>query len=164
MVKSKVKWALSVKIITSITLAITVVCEYYLVHSLIYSTDWINLVGVCLIPLITLYFVWESPTFIEMAETGIVLHKRIERLFISYDKIIDVEYYRPNRSEKRLFGSGGFCGYIGKFKNATIGTYQSFVGDYSNSFLIKTKENKNYVLSCENRDIVINTIKTFIKS
>jgi hypothetical protein len=99
-----------------------------------------------------------------MNETAIVLHKRIGRIFINYDKIIDIKYYYPDSSETRLFGSGGFCGYIGKFKNAAIGTYQSFVGDYSNSFLIKTKENKNYVLSCENRDVVINIIKAFIKS
>jgi hypothetical protein len=105
----------------------------------------------------------ESPVFIETNETGIILHKIIGKLVINYEQIAKIEYYKPDSSEIRLFGSGGFFCFVGKFKNKTIGTYQSYVGDYSQSFLIQTKENKNYVFSCENRDLIINTIKTFIK-
>jgi hypothetical protein len=163
MIKLKVKWALSVKIITGITLALIIICEYYLIRSLIYSIEGISLIIACFIPVITFYFALKSPSSIEMNETGIALHKLRGRLVIDYDRITDIAYYKPDCSEIRLFGSGGFFGYIGTFKNATTGRYQAYVGDYSDSFLIKTKENKNYVLSCENRDLVINTIKMHIK-
>jgi hypothetical protein len=125
---------------------------------------WINLIAACIIPLIFLYFALESPVYLEIDKKSIALRKLSGRFAIDYDRITNVECYKPDSSEIRLLGSGGCFGYLGKYKNATIGTYQSYVGNYSDSFLIKTKENKNYVFSCENRDLAINTIKTYIKS
>jgi hypothetical protein len=44
-----------------------------------------------------------------------------------------------------------------------VGSYQSYVGDYAQAFQIQSKNGKNYVLSCANRDLVINTIKKQIQ-
>jgi hypothetical protein len=162
-VNFNVKWSTSVKIITLIVLVIITISEYYLIDSLIYLFDWISLIGACVLPLIVFYFALESLSFIEMNETGIILHKQIAKLDIPYDEIMDVKCYKPDKSEMRYFGSGGVFGFIGKFSNAKIGTYQSYVGDYTQAFLIQTRKNKKYVLSCKNRELVISIIQTHIK-
>jgi hypothetical protein len=161
--KFKVKWGTYVKIITGIILLIIAIAEYHLVVSLIYSINGLLLFLACCIPVIFIYFALESPSFIEIDTNGLTLHKRKGKLIIRYSQITSVSHYKPDKSEIRYFGSGGVFGFIGRFSNANIGAYQSYVGDYAQAFLIQTKENKKYVLSCENRDLVINTIKTNIK-
>jgi hypothetical protein len=160
----KVEYSRSAKIITWITLAVIAAGEYYLITSWIHaSNNWTTSIVACLLLLIVIYFALESPSSIEMNIHELILHKRKGKLRIAYDQITDASNYKPDKSEIRYFGSGGVFGFIGKFSNATIGTYQSYVGNYEQAFLIRTKTNKKYVLSCENRELVINTLKTHQK-
>ncbi|MDR0506242.1 MAG: hypothetical protein LBH32_05445 [Dysgonamonadaceae bacterium] len=161
-IRLKVRWGISVKIITVSVILILAAVEYYAISSLINSKGWIEMAIICAIPLIMLYFATESPAFIELNETGVLLHK-LSRKLIRYEQIENVDCYKPDKSEIRFWGSGGFFGFIGKFSNAKIGFYQSYTGDYSQAFLIQTKDNKKYVCSCENRDLLINTIKKQIQ-
>jgi hypothetical protein len=57
----------------------------------------------------------------------------------------------------RKFGSGGFFGYLGVFKNSQLGVYQMYVTDFSNRVLIKTND-KKYVFSCEKSEEFIDYI------
>ncbi|MDR0233127.1 MAG: PH domain-containing protein [Dysgonamonadaceae bacterium] len=157
--KINVKWGTPVKFITLIVCAIVIAAEYYLITSLLLSFDWSVLIASCIMPLIFLYFLLESPKFLEVNKTDIIVHKWKGKLTINYEQISKIEPYKPDYTDIRRIGSGGVFGFIGKFSNSTIGNYQSYVGDNKQAFLIETKEGKKYVLSCENRDLVINMIK-----
>lgn len=161
--KIKVKWGTTVILITSITSIIIIIAEYYLLKSLLSSMDIITLIIAIIIVVILGYFALEAPLSLELDEHKLVLYKIKGKLIIEFDQIAHIDIYIPDCSDIRLFGSGGFCGFIGKFRNKNIGNYQSYVGDYAQSFLIQTKKNVNYVLSCENREEVINIVKQHIK-
>jgi hypothetical protein len=110
-----------------------------------------------------LFFALQAPLKLVLSDSELVLQKVIGKKTIGYDKIANIEIFKPDGTDIRLLGSGGFAGYIGKFKNADIGTYQAYAGNYKQAFLLQTKEQKNYVFSCENRELFIETIKNLTK-
>ena len=59
----------------------------------------------------------------------------------------------------RVCGIGGVCGFIGRFYNKKIGYYTSYVGDYSQAFLVKKCNGRKYVFSCEDRDNFLSVLK-----
>jgi glucose uptake protein GlcU len=146
----KIQWSLAVKIITFIALIIIIASEYYLINSGIKAKDWIMLIIASCILFICIYCVLETPRSIEINENEIILHKLMGKLVIALNMITNIEPYKPDKSEIRLLGSGGFWGFTGIFWNANIGKYRAFVGDFSQAFLIQTLDRKIYVLSCDN--------------
>jgi hypothetical protein len=158
-IKANVKWGMAVKIITIISLLLIIVAEYYLIRSFFSSMDWIMLFIAIVIPGVILYFAFETPVFVELTEIHFILHKLKGRVTIHFNQISDIKKYKPDSSEMRFCGSGGIFGFVGKFNNASIGKYQSYVGDYAQAFLIQTKDGKKYVFSCENSDLIITKIK-----
>lgn len=93
---------------------------------------------------------------------SLILNKLIGKKVFYFDQIKQISSYKPDSSDIRLFGSGGFFGFIGKFKNAKINTYQSYVGDFNQAILIQTKDEQNFVISCEDYLSVINLVKSKI--
>ena len=57
----------------------------------------------------------------------------------------------------RVFASGGFGGYWGKFKSPQLGDYQMYATDSSKKILIKTI-NQTFILSCDKPNEMINYI------
>ena len=55
----------------------------------------------------------------------------------------------------KMFGSGGLWGFVGVFRNSDIGSYNAFIGDMQQSFLIRTVEGRLYVFSVEDVDDLI---------
>ncbi|MDR0799336.1 MAG: PH domain-containing protein [Dysgonamonadaceae bacterium] len=159
----KVEWGLSVKVITVIVLVILIIGEYFLIHSMLDFTNWILSIIVFAIPVLCIYCICNIPRFIEINEKELVLKKLWGKLIIDIDTITDVECYKPNKSDLRLFGSSGFFGYTGLFWNADIGKYRVYIGNISQAFLIHTECNKIYVFSCTDRNLVINAIKNKIQ-
>ena len=47
----------------------------------------------------------------------------------------------------RTFGSGGLFGYLGRFKNDKLGSYNMYATELNNLILVRSS-NKNYVFSC----------------
>ena len=62
-----------------------------------------------------------------------------------------VEVVRISKSDIngsiKTFGSDGFFGYIGRFRNNKLGNYSMYVTDMNNLILVRTG-NKKYVFSC----------------
>ena len=46
----------------------------------------------------------------------------------------------------RIFGSGGFCGYLGWFRNSNLGNFFLLIKNKENLVLIKWKE-KKYIIN-----------------
>lgn len=47
----------------------------------------------------------------------------------------------------RTFGSGGFFGYLGRFRNKTLGRYTMYATELKHLVLVRTRQ-KKYVFSC----------------
>lgn len=86
-------------------------------------------------------------------------HLVINRIF--GHKIIllkDIDNVREKTGEGldlRLFGIGGLFGYYGLFWNRDIGVYRACANNGNNLIAIKTKCGKTYVISCDDRDSLI---------
>ncbi|MDR3218418.1 MAG: PH domain-containing protein [Dysgonamonadaceae bacterium] len=161
--KLNIKWGIWVKMITFVSLLLISFAEYYTIRLLFQSIDWITLAVAVIIPVVILYFAMESPVSIEIDNSKFILNKIRGKLMIDFDQISRIELYRPDASELRYFGSGGVFGFVGRFHNANIGKYKSYVGDWKQAFLIQTKTGENYVFSCDRRNFVVETIKKLIK-
>jgi hypothetical protein len=61
------------------------------------------------------------------------------------------------KNAKRVFGSGGAWGYLGKFRSAQLGDYQMYVTDSSQKILVKTTAG-TLIFSCDKPDEFVNCI------
>ncbi|MDR3286055.1 MAG: PH domain-containing protein [Prevotellaceae bacterium] len=159
--KFNVKWSLAVKIITAVCAVVLIAAEISLINSIFSDNNIWRIVAVFLIA-VALGFILVAPVSIQIADDHILLKRVLGKVVIYFDNIEKIEYYRHSKHDIRVFGSGGYGGYLGVFSNAQIGKYSAYVGNLSQAFLIQLKNGKNYVFSCENRDFVIETINNKI--
>lgn len=157
--KQKVNWSTSVILTTLVIGAVIIFAEYSLIQSISKNLYSLYTLVVLAVFLIFLYFILQSPRYIILTDTEIILNKLYGNIIIKQCDIKLIEDYKTDKSDIRRIGSGGFCGYIGKFSNAKIGNYTSYVCNDEQSFLIQTNQGKNYVFSCENKEQVINMLK-----
>jgi hypothetical protein len=151
----KVRWSITVKIIT-LLVTVIVGCAIY---SLIVN-------GKIILPIVlaaVLLFIFAcAPLSITLNHSELVLKKVFGRIHIPYRQIEMIEPYALN-NDIRLFGSGGFCGYIGIFSNNEKGRYHAYIGTAKHSFFIAAKSGKKYAFSCENAPFVIETVKNHMQ-
>ncbi len=93
-----------------------------------------------------------SPISIEAAESAVVIHRAVKTKAIPYSLIRSVDWCYPSAGGLRLCGSGGFLGYWGYFNDIIIGTYFGYYGRRDQCILIRLKDDKQYVVSCQNPD------------
>lgn len=104
---------------------------------------------------VSLYF---YPKSLETNDEGLILHCGISDKKFRFSDISKVERCYPSPGGLRLCGSGGFLGYWGYFTDIVIGNYFGYYGDRNQCFLLKLKDGKQYVLSCEHSDEMVNVI------
>lgn len=63
----------------------------------------------------------------------------------------------------RTFGIGGVFGYIGNFKNSVLGHYKAYVTHRKKTVLIVTDDNQKILISPEDPNEFINSLKVHIK-
>lgn len=157
--KVNVRWSKTVKWLSYITgFVLIFTIAFILINDF---SVWSVLISLFILALVV-YVATFTPLYIELNDTGFVLHKLIGRMSISYDQIKQVDVFQTDKTNVRIFGSGGFLGYTGTFYNKSLGMYKSYVGNYNQTFMVVTKDNKKYVFSCENRDLVIINLKKYI--
>ncbi|MDR0830565.1 MAG: PH domain-containing protein [Prevotellaceae bacterium] len=156
-----VKWSLTVKIVTVVVAIIMIGAEILLINS-IYSDHNSGRIAIIFLIAFALGFVFIAPVSIQITEGHILLKRVLGKIVIYFDNIESITPHKFSKYDIRVFGSGGYGGYLGIFSNAQIGKYSTYVGDFSQAFLVQLKNGKNYVFSCENRDLVIETINNKI--
>ena len=117
------------------------------------------ILGICLVIIITaaiiISYLYLS---IALSETSLTLYRGIGKKNFNYSDI-DVIIYISDEPVIRVCGIGGIFGFVGRYYTKKIGRYFSYVGDYSQTFYLQLKNGKKYVLSCEDRDLVVFLIK-----
>ena len=103
-----------------------------------------------------------APKRVLITEDSLILEKGMGKLVLPVSEISDIEEYGKCALGFRTFGSGGFMGYIGKFYNKDIGHYTAYVGNCSEMFLVRMKNGKKYLLSCNNYWSVVWQIRAML--
>lgn len=118
---------------------------------------------ICVIWLLLLIFgLLYGPTQIIANPKYILVKSRLLKQRIAMIEIESVELFQPTIGTYRLCASGGYFGYWGIFRDGTIGKYTAYYGKTSDCFLIKMKNGSQYVLGCQNPDIMVAYIKNYI--
>jgi hypothetical protein len=162
-IRKKTQWSKTVWTITVVATAVISYAEYTVISGLYKSFDRLWLFVAVALPAIMIYFAISSPLYVESGYKAVILKKIVGSISIDFQNISEVKPFDTGLMDLRLFGSGGYFGYVGSFRNSKIGNYRSFVGDYSQAFIIQTKDDKKFVFSCEDRDEVIGVIKAKLK-
>ena len=113
--------------------------------------------------LISVVFAINAPISVRLTPQYFELRKLVGRIRIEYTAITHVVRYKPSFWDMRVFGSGGFFGYIGFFQGNEIGRYSGFFADKNQAFLIRTKRGKLYVFSTEAPDRTVEELKKRIQ-
>lgn len=160
----RVRWG-SLVIIITIVISIVIICvNMKLVYYLFNSGDFILSGIVLLIFNFTIGFtIAHSPLYLRINDHNIFLKKIYGKVIIDFSEIKSIDLFNSN-FDIRMFGSGGFFGFIGIFSNDKYGWYRSYVGNPKQSFLIVTKNSKKYVFSCEKSEDIISIVKKHIKN
>jgi len=116
---------------------------------------------IILVPYTVLSFCFSmSPRKLIIHSNNIEIRKFIGKIIIPKEDIETIYQIKPDmiKNSIRIFGSGGFGGYLGKFRNSTIGNYQMYITEKKHLVLIKTKD-INYVVNCRDFKLLTPIIK-----
>ena len=125
--------------------------------------DYRALLYVFVVILLFVVYAINAPISVRLTPQYFELRKLVGRIRIEYTAITHVVRYKPSFWDMRVFGSGGFFGYIGFFQGNEIGRYSGFFADTSQAFLIRTKRGKLYVFSTEAPDRTVEELKKRIQ-
>ncbi len=98
---------------------------------------------------IFILFALRTPINIQITNEHIFINQVFGKKEIEISKIKKIEKFNSELLKKsnRDFGSGGFCGYTGKFSNSTIGKFNLYATETNHLVLIETSQEK-IVVSC----------------
>lgn len=88
------------------------------------------------------------PMYIKLTDNSLNVETSFRIKSFPLDDIAEVKICPPTMSEHRLCGSGGFFGYWGWFREPSIGKYFAYYGMASQTFLIRLKSGRQYMLGC----------------
>ena len=98
--------------------------------------------------IVAVWVLLTMPRYLLIDDKSIVITHPIGQTVILKSDIIEVRAIERSdiRGSIRLFGSGGFFGWFGIFRNNKFGTYRLYCGQLENLYLVKTTT-KKYIIS-----------------
>lgn len=98
--------------------------------------------------IVAVWVLLTMPRYLLLDDKSIVITHPIGQSVILKSDIIEVRAVERSelRGSIRLFGSGGFFGWFGIFRNNKFGTYRLYCGQLENLYLVKTLT-KKYIIS-----------------
>lgn len=160
----KVRWSWWVRITTIVvTVALLGLLNYSLNKFMIDSDDYEALLISVTVFILYGVFMINAPISVRLTTQYFELKKIVGSIRIEYAAISYIGRYTPTLSDMKMFSSGGLWGFVGVFRNSDIGSYNAFIGDMQQSFLIRTVEGRVYVFSVEDVDDLIASIKRVIR-
>lgn len=99
------------------------------------------------------------PLSVDVNEKRLRARRPILSKEINISDIQSIILCPPTIGEQRLFGSGGFLGYWGWFREKNIGKYFAYFGKSSDCFLIRLKNGQLYRIGCKNPKAIVDYIQ-----
>lgn len=98
--------------------------------------------------LLAIWVLLTMPRYLIVQNGLLIITHHIGRTVIEKSDVVKIEAIDRSelRGSLRLFGSGGFFGWFGIFRNSKLGTYRIYCGQLENLYLVKT-QTKSYVIS-----------------
>lgn len=129
------------------------VTSILLVAMLVYGAIavWSAGMGAVIVTYTILLAIWvllTMPRHLIIDDKSIVITHPIGQTVILKSEITEIRAIERSeiRGSLRLFGSGGFFGWFGVFRNSKFGTYRLYCGQLENLYHIKTLT-KSYIIS-----------------
>lgn len=101
-----------------------------------------------------------SPVYLKISSEKIQIRKPLASVEIPIERIVSIK--KANIGEignaVRTFGSGGFFGYVGYFRNDKYGTFLMYSTEKKNLVHIQT-EDKSYIVSCRKPELLVSMLK-----
>jgi hypothetical protein len=144
--------------VLSFIATIAVLCALIFAMYLTYGTYKFVVLGVIII-LLLCFCMFYAPLYISANDEAVSVFSPFKVHTIPMQRIVSVERFQPKARSIRLFGSGGFMGYWGIFRDGNIGLYTAYYGKSSDCFLLRLDNGDKYVLGCKNADSMVAYIK-----
>ena len=131
-----------------LTVAIIVIFVLGMLRSLRVGPEWLAyLLGGSLVLMcgLALFF---TPISVSVEDGCLNVNMLLRSRSLPLREIQMIALCPPTMAEKRILGSGGFFGYWGWFREASIGRYMAYYGKASDCFIVRLKDGKNYMLIC----------------
>jgi hypothetical protein len=144
----KYRWSGEVAAATVVTLSIIVaMClffMFFLWSKMPADAKWIVL---AMLGVLGVVFVWTAcltPRSLAVSSKGVVLKRLAGSLKIPAEDIVEMREVEPGevRGMIRIAGSGGFCGYIGRFRSRKLGNFVLNITERRNLVMVRTAKKK----------------------
>lgn len=89
-----------------------------------------------------------TPISLSVNDSALSINMTLRIKSIPLKDIESVMICSPTMSERRIFGSGGWFGYWGWFREPSIGKYFAYYGKASDCFFVRLKDGRQYMLGC----------------
>lgn len=155
--KSKIKYSRFAIVLTATLLGTLFIGCIVTVHE---KPVFFPLLSIFLILVISAFLY--GAAYLKADRDKIVLCSILKSIKIPIRNVASIELFQPTMGAIRVFGSGGFMGYWGIFKEGDIGRYYAFYGKASDCFLIRLTNGDKYVLGCENPEAMADYIRGMI--
>lgn len=100
-----------------------------------------------------------APMSMSADNVNFYINRSLRIKTIPISDIKSVSLCPPTMSERRICGSGGWFGYWGWFREPSIGKYFAYYGKASDCFLIRLKDGRQYMLGCENPELMVDYLR-----
>lgn len=150
--------------LSSYSIILSAVCLTVLFVSVYYCRDnWgCYAIGAAVVVWLILALCY-MPLSISVDGQNLKINRSLKIKKIPFAEIRSVQLCQPTMAEHRIFGSGGWFGYWGWFKEPSIGKYFAYYGKASDCFLVTLKNGKKYLLGCENAPSMVNSVCSSLK-
>jgi hypothetical protein len=147
----------------SFIISIVVICALIAGLYASYGSGKFIILNVIIIAVLC-FCMFYTPLSISASEEVVNVHSPFKIHSIAMRRIVSVERFKPTMGALRVFGSGGFLGYWGLFREGDVGLYMAYYGKASDCFMLRLDNGDKYVLGCIDPDAMIAYIKEQICS
>lgn len=145
------------------SMTVSVICFVVIVGVMIFQynkgyflSSWILFAILIVLFISTLIF---APISVTVDDNALIVNRCLTGKRIPISEIKSIELCQPTMGALRVFGSGGWFGYWGKFRERDLGLYTAYYGKSSDCFFIRLKDGRQYMIGCKNPRSVVKFIK-----
>lgn len=158
-------WSGSVRAITIVTLIVLIGTGFYL-ETKIWPEGmlWLKYLLRTVISGTILIGLGYMPIRLKASKERITVSRLFGSLTIPVDEILEAGILQKTdiSDSIRLFGSGGLFGFLGLFRNTSLGKYTMYATDLDHLLFIRTR-NRKYVFSCSRSEELLEYIDLRLK-
>lgn len=104
-----------------------------------------------------------APLWISVSDEWLEIGRSLRIKQIPMDEIAAVSDVHRPMGERRICGSGGYCGYWGWFRTQLDGRYFGYYGRPQDCFKIVLRDGHQYMLSCKDPQPIVDFISSHIQ-